>query len=656
MASIVICEKPSQARALQAAIGEKYGKIYPASGHLYTLADPEAYGPEWANRAGFAVYRPKVWLKCPTTGNDDEDQKRLDRVRATITTALKSASRVYIATDCDREGEVIGREILEVNNYKGPAFRVLFNADDADSLREAFTKAIPVSDMEHIYQSGLARERADYIWNLSLTRAATAALIRPDHFGVIGIGRVKTPTLGIICRRELQVEAWKPSDAHVVRLTLETPAGAVILTSSTDHIFENKAAADAVANAIVGNDIAVGVEVTRRRQGPPKPPDLNILQMTAARWGWSADRTLEIGQALYSTHKIMTYVRASARYYPESSIDEIPLMLEPLLTLPAYSGIASAAPVIRRGKGGVFSDEGLKGESHYAIMPNPKMLSEITGIVARLTPDETRLFDLVCRLFLQSVMPDREYEAIKATAEQGGITYSGSMQRTLVGGWTALRAEAEGDDDDEPNLSQILQSGTYLAVKAEARPQQATPPRRYSMGTLIAAMINAWKFVQDERARERLKDAKGIGTVATRSTVIRGLIDQAQIAEGKTTFTPTQSGRDLFKTLHSIDPRLVDPVTTAEWELQIDEIARGQIPLDVFLDRIEAETARIVKAIQVQPPRPHFGRKREITPGMIKAVEAIQKAKRIFAPAGWRDEFSIADAFLRENGKAHAKQ
>jgi DNA topoisomerase-3 len=654
MDSIVLCEKGDQAANIKAAVGETYGRVLPASGHLYALAEPDAYGGDWTNWAGFHVYKPSEWKKTPTPGNDEKHQRRLDEARSAIAAALKSARRVYIATDCDREGEVIGREILDENWYKGEVFRVLFNADDPASLREAFAAPVPIREREHIYMSGLARERADFIWNFSLTRAVTSALIGKGYSGVIGVGRVKTPTLAIVARQEIKIAKWKPSDAHVIRLTIETPQGAVTLTSSGDKVFSDKQTAEAVAVVATGQEISVTVETSRKKQGPPRPPDLTVLQTTASRWGWPADKTLEIGQALYSTHKIMTYVRAATRYYPEQSIENVPAMLAALGNIAVYRDLLPGKPVIRTGKSGVFCDEALKGESHYGLMPNFKTIGELVAILPRLSPDEARLFDLVCRLYLQTVMPDHEYEATKTTADINGLSYAGTLRRGLVPGWKAAQAgepEGQGDDEDEAEISSPLVSGTYKVVKAEARPKQASPPRRYTQGSLITAMVNAAQFVTDEQLKARLKDARGIGTVATRDDVIRGLIEQHQIGEVKSSLAPTKSGLQLFLMLHEIDPRLVDPGTTAAWELQIDEIARGNLDLDTFLQAIAAEAARLIEKIKIQPSNPLFGIPLPPTAAMKKAVAAVRKATGKLPPSGWETNFAAASAFLDQNGK-----
>ncbi|MDD3446975.1 MAG: toprim domain-containing protein, partial [Zavarzinia sp.] len=207
MKTIVICEKGSQRANIIAAIGDSFGQVLAASGHLFTLATPEQYGPPWDDWRGFHVYRPAGdgWRMVPTSDPDEGRDKIGRAARETIGRALASAQRVYIATDADREGEVIGREILDEFGFQGEAFRVLFTSEDPATIRDAFAAARPAREREPIYQAGLARARADYIWNFSLTRAATSALVQAGARTVIGVGRVKSPTLAIVCRREIQI-------------------------------------------------------------------------------------------------------------------------------------------------------------------------------------------------------------------------------------------------------------------------------------------------------------------------------------------------------------------------------------------------------------------------------------------------------------------
>lgn len=652
MRSIVLCEKPSQAANLRAAIGTVYGTILPASGHLYALAEPDHYGEHWKDWRSFTVYRPPEWIKLPTTGNDPNDRKRLNAAREAIAKALRGADRAYIATDADREGEVIGRELLEANGFAGEAFRILFTSEDPDSLKAAFASPIPLSEREPIYRAGLARERADFIWNFSLTRAATSALLTRDATSAVGIGRVKSAVLGIACRREIAVSAWKPSADHIVRLDIETPGGTARLTTDPSQTYPDKPAADAAIEKHRGEPIEITATATAKRQAPPKPPDLTTLQVTAAKWGWTAEKTLEVGQSLYSTHKIITYIRASTRAYPAGLSAEVPAILAGISACNALEAPSQADPVIRQGKGGTFSDAALAGESHHAIAPNYRTASDFARILPTLTDDEARLFRLICALFAECLAPDYEYESTTLAATFDDRSLSGTVTRALAPGWRAIRNDQPTGEDGPAILTAPVESGTYRPLDYGARPSKSKAPPRYTHGSLISAMSNAWQFVQAGDRRDRLKEAKGLGTVATRDQIIKGLLDQKQLTEAKKTIVPTNGGLDLFTLLYRLDPRLVDPATTAEWELKIDEIARGTLSLDDFLTEIATETAAVIKKIRQESQKIVFGAARKPTPSMIKAVEAIQKAKRTRAPAGWRTSYATAAEFL----DAHASR
>lgn len=660
MKSLVICEKGSQRANIVAAIGDRFGQVLAASGHLFTLAMPEEYSEAWADWRGFHVYRPPgdAWKLVPTVDPDEGRAKIAQVARQAIERALPSARRVYIATDADREGEVIGRELLDVYGFKGETFRVLFASEDPETIRDAFTAAIPIADREAIYQAGLARARADFIWNFSLTRAVTSALVQPGAKAVVGVGRVKTPTLAIVCRREIQIQQHKTNEAQAVRLVLETAAGTVTLTSDKDAPFTDKAEAQAFAASLVGQSFDLTADVSKLRTGPPKPPDLGVLQALGGRWGWSAEKVLDAGQQLYSGHRIMTYVRAATRYYPEAMIAAVPAILDALRAVAAYAPMVPAEPVIRRGAGGAFSDAGLAGESHHALAPNPKaaVLADLPAVLPALSAEERRLFDAVVTLFLQALSPDYEGERVAYSIE-AGRKFAGSATRTLVPGWRGLGEADEADEAEQDAVAERFAApGRYTVTSAEAFTRKAAPPKRYNQGSLVSAMINAWQFVPEPERRARLKEAKGIGTIATRAEVIAGLLDQAQLAESANKLAPTKSGMELFAILYRIDPRLVDPGNTADWESKIDEIARGTLAPGAFLDEIEAETRRLVEVIRQQKPSALFGTPAAPSSAQLKAVTAVMKATGKMPPADYRTNAGSAAAFLDQYGAKNARK
>lgn len=656
MTSIVIAEKSSARKNIEAAVGDKFGKVYASSGHLYCLVEPDEYGGDLADWRSFATLVPPEWKKRPTTDDRPGEQARLDKLRAELTKALKGADTVYLATDNDLEGELLGREILDENNFKGRVFRIIFTDEDPKSLQKAFSNPVPIEERENIYQAAIARERADYIWNLSLTRAATSALIPQGSRGVIGIGRVRSPTHAIVCRRELQIKGFKEAKTYSVKVTLDTPAGPLALSVPKESVYQDEDAANKAAKAIMAaGEATLTVETKKGKKAPPRPPSLAALQILASRWGWAVDKTLEVGQEVYSTAKIMTYVRGAVRYYPESMIENVPKILQGLAAqIPELKGIPSE-PVIRTGKSGFFCDAALEGESHHALAPNVNTIDELKQRFDPLPEDQKRLYILMAQMFIQAVSPDEEFTAYSFKAnldieDAPPLTATGRVQNEP--GWKAVGSEQEDEDADDDQAASYPPAGTYKIIAAEAFKRASSPPQRYTQGTLLESMIKAWRFVQDPNQRERLKASKGIGTEATRGGIIRGLIEQGLMVDNKT-LSPSEAGLLLFATLHKIDPKLVDPGTTANWENEIDAISKGKASMSGFVDEVAKEATRLVQIMKNCPSSPLFGELVPPTPAMKKAVEAIAK-KGPKPPAGWKLSAKLAGEYLDKHAKPKA--
>lgn len=648
--SVVICEKPSQAENIRAAIGASHGEVLPAQGHLFTLADPETYKSEWKAWAGFHLLHPERFEKVPTKGEDAERTKQQDRKRDAIARALKGATRVVIATDCDREGQVIGTEIVETLGFRGEVMRAMFTSEDPATLTEAFAAIKPNDHYRPLYEAGLARERADQVYNLSLTRAATTALVPPGVRSIIGIGRVRTPTLGIVCIREIAIARFAPSTSYGVTATVRAGTAELALSHHSDSppVLDRTEGEAAVAAAI-GATGTLDVTTTRKRKAGPKPPDLSTLQEIAGRWGWTASKVMDVGQALYDRHKIISYLRAETRYLPEVLIPAAKEITAALATFGPWQAQAPATATIRTGKQGVFSDAGLGGESHHAIIPNAKTLATLPAVYDQLDADERRLFDVIARLFLQAMSVDYEYDETAVALAIGETTYAAKGTVPIVQGWRALRATADGEDraeKDEPNEIPALETGIAATiVSAQLAEKTTRPPERFNEGSLVKAMKNAAQFIRDPVLKERLKDAKGIGTQATRDTVIAGLKDQGLLMTKAGKLYPTQAGMAVFTILHKAAPALVDPGTTAVWESRIDEILAGGISVDTFVAEVAAETRRLIDVLRQSPPTTAFGTAAP-TPKMIKAVEAISSKTKTAPPPSFRTDFAACKVFL----------
>src|SRR4051812_2268140 len=355
---LVITEKTSQAKDVRAAVGSRYGAVLPAEGHLFDLQEPEDVVPEWKRWTAVLLRPDPLYGTRPASGGN-----KAAKLKA-IRDALRSARRVWLATDCDREGQLIGQEILEHLRFRGEVMRVMFTAQDPQTIRDAFARARPNDEFAPLYAAAVARRQADQIYNLSLTRTATVTLGGGQR-SVIGIGRVKTPTLAIVCRRELEIRAFVPEPYHEVVAVAAVPTGRFQMRHAPKERIRTREAAEAIAAAADGYKGPLGVKVEDKRQAPPRLHDLPSLQkLCGSRFGWSAAKTLEVAQELYdgAGKKVITYPRAETRYLPESLIGDAPRIVAALHAGQSFAAIpVPQPPLIRRGAGGPFSDRGLAG-------------------------------------------------------------------------------------------------------------------------------------------------------------------------------------------------------------------------------------------------------------------------------------------------------
>lgn len=591
---IVITEKASQARDVRAAVGGRYGAILPAEGHLLDLAEPGDVDPAWKRWAPVLLRPEGLYGTKPAAGGN-----KAAKLRA-IREALRTADCVWLATDCDREGQLIGQEILEHCGYRGEVRRAMFTAQDPQTIRDAFASAKPNSEYAPLYAAAAARRQADQIYNLSLTRTATVTLARGAR-AVIGVGRVKTPTLAIVCRRELEIRHFVPQAYFEVVATARVEAGAFRMRHAPKERILKREDADAIAALAQGFEGPLQVKVEDKRQGPPRLHDLPSLQkLCGARFGWSAAKTLEVAQDLYDGQgkKVITYPRAETRCLPESLIPDAPRIVAALRAGQAYAAVpVPEPPVVRRGAGGVFNDKGLQGASHHAVIPNVNTVGDLKAIWPLLSSDERRLFDVIARAYLAALMPDFCYRQTTATLDVQGHPFRGTGRQPIELGWRAAFPDwrpAEEQGEDGQVLPPLRHGEPALLTEAAVEDKETRPPPRYSEGTLVEAMQNAWRFVDDEALQARLREAKGIGTPATRAEIIRGLKTQDFLAPDGKHVVPTARGLALFGVLERADPALVDPGVTAQLECLLDEVLVGRQGMVGAIDAVCVQASRII--------------------------------------------------------------
>ena len=660
---IVITEKSSQAKDVRAAVGSRYGTVLPAEGHLLDLCEPEDVNPAWKRWSTDLLKPEGLYGTKPATGGNKA--AKLKAIRA----ALRTAKRVWLATDCDREGQLIGQEILEHCGYRGAVMRVMFTAQDPKTIRDAFSHARPNAEHAPLYAAAVARRQADQIYNLSLTRTATVTLGCGAQ-GVIGVGRVKTPTLAIACKRELKIRDFIPVPYFEIAAAVQV--GAFRMRHAPKDRILKREDAEAVVKAAQDFAGPLGVRVEDKRQRPPKLHDLPSLQkLCSARFGWSASRTLEVAQELYDGggKKILTYPRAEVRYLPESAVADAPKIVAGLRAGIAYAAVpVPSPPVIRKGRNGSFHDKGLEGASHHAVIPNVNTIGDLGEIWPRLSGDEKKLFDAVARSYLASVMPDYRYRQTTVTLDVRGFAFRAAGRQPIEAGWRDAFPDwrpAEEKGEEAQALPVLRDGETARLCDPEIENKETRPPPRYKEGTLIEAMQNAWRFVEDEALRDRLKEAKGIGTPATRGEIIAGLKKQGFLTVREKNIVPSDRGLALFGVLERADPALVDPGVTAELECLLDDVVLGKQEMTVAIDAICDAARRIIgrlgegaaggAAVALGDASGGYnGKDRPPTAAMKRFAASIAKRKGIKPSAGYTKSASVCRQFLDRHAPARA--
>ena len=662
-AQVVIAEKASQAKDVRAAVGTRYGTVLAAEGHLLDLCEPEDANPAW-KRWSTELLRPDgLYGTKPATGGNKAS--KLAAIRA----ALKTAGRVWLATDCDREGQLIGQEILEHCGYRGEAMRVLFTAQDPETIRAAFRRARPNAEHSRLYEAAVARRQADQIYNLSLTRTATVTLGR-DSRGVIGIGRVKTPTLAIACRRELEIRGFVAKGYFEVVATAHAGAGSFPMRHAPKDRTVERAKAQAVADAAREFEGPLAVRVEDRSRRPPRLHDLPSLQkLCSTRFGWSASKTLEVAQKLYDGEgkKILTYPRAEVRYLPESAIADVPGIVAGLRAGRSYASIpVPSPPAVRKGRNGAFHDKGLEGASHHAIVPNVNRIGDLRAIWPRLSQDEKKLFDAIALSYLAAAMPDYRYRETTVALDVRGHEFRASGRQPIAAGWRDAFPDWRPEEEKDEAVLPVLRDGEAARLRDPAVEDKETrPPPRYREGTLIEAMQQAWRFVGDEALRDRLREAKGIGTPATRAEIIGGLKKQGFLAAQGKNIVPTERGLALFAVLERADPALVDPGVTAEMECLLDDVLTGRQEMMGAIDAVCDSARRIIGKVAESAAggervgageAPVPGPDRPPTAAMRKFAASIVKRKRIKPPAGYTKSAAVCRSFLDEHAPGRVER
>ncbi|MDF3172065.1 DNA topoisomerase III [Pseudomonas sp. ER28] len=605
---LFICEKPSQARdiarVLQASNrgdGCLKGQNITVTwcvGHLLETAPPEAYGDykRWSlddlpiiPRCWQVVAKPKVASQLKV-----------------ISHLLRTCSEVVIATDADREGEMIAREILERCQYHGPILRLWLSALDEASIRRALSALRPGEQTLPLYHCALARSRADWLVGINLSRLFTLLGRRAGFDGLLPVGRVQTPTLRLVVERDRAIASFVPQpfwtvDAHLEQDGIRFHARWQLQTEDSDPVgrcIDETAAQQAVRRLTHAGSAQVdSVEVERVREGPPLPFDLGTLQeICSAKLGLGAQETLATAQALYETHKATTYPRSDCGYLPDSMLDEVPRVLQALAAAaPSLGAVLKEVDPCRRSRAWNSS----KITAHHGIIP-----TAVTLDLAQLSERERSVYTLIRARYLAQFMPEHEYLKTQALLHSQTDQLVARGKQILVRGWRAVINEADGNEPAEQaqRLPTLRESATVALIDATLNAQRTQPPKAYTEGTLVKAMKTIANQVAEPRLKQKLKESRGLGTEATRAAIIQGLIDHGYLTKKKRSLTASAAAHTLIE---AVPPEVADPVMTALWEQALDRIESGQLSVETFLAKQAEWLTRLVRnnaTLTLRPP------------------------------------------------------
>src|SRR5919197_1364074 len=533
--TLVIAEKPSVGRDLTRVLPGAFAKhegylesdshiVTWAVGHLVQLAEPDEYDPKY--KKWRMADLPIVPDEFRLVVRDERSRKQM----GVITKLLKrdDVDEVVNACDAGREGELIFAWTYQKAGANKPVERLWLSSMTTAAIREAFGALRPRQEFARLEEAARSRSEADWIVGMNATRAATIRL-RSSFDGAVSLGRVQTPTLAILARREEEIRAFKPEKYWLVDANFEADgarryegrfhAGAQPRLKSADD-------AQAIVEAVRGQRGEITkLEKTKRKERAPLLYDLTSLQREAnTRFGFSARRTLAAAQRCYEEHKSLTYPRTSSRYLTSDMVSEIKPTAGHVGRRDEYRKAAEYVRALDLLPLGRVVDDAKVGD-HHAIIP-----TNSPHDLAKMNDDDRRIYDLVARRFLAVFHPDAEFEntRVETTVATHGFRTRGQV--LLVPGWRGVYGElpeGESSDDDEGRDQQLprLERGEAVDTReAEALEKETKPPRRYSDASLLAAMETAGKLVEDDELREAMKES-GIGTPATRAAIIERLID-----------------------------------------------------------------------------------------------------------------------------------
>lgn len=610
---LIIAEKPSLARAIADALPgssrREEGALVAGDttvtwclGHLLEQAPPDAYDPAYKQwRLDHLPILPQRWKLIPRP----KARGQLGVIRR----LLKQADQVVHAGDPDREGQLLVQEVIEELGWKGPVSRLLVSDLNRPAVAKALAQLEDNARYRPLYLAAEARSRADWLYGINLSRAWTLVGRQAGHDGVLSVGRVQTPVLGLIVRRDAEIAAFVPRPFYVLWADLATEQGQLRAwwqpgerhrLDEQGRLLE-RAPAELIAAQLPGAEGRLAkLETQQKRQAAPLPYSLSALQVDAARrYKLSAKGVLDACQSLYERHKLITYPRSDCRYLPEAHFALARKTLQSACsgdaTLQAW---CEGADFTRRSK--AWNDKQVG--AHHALSPTGTRAD-----MSRLTSAEAQVFQLIARNVLAQFYPALSYHEVKAEFELVGELFRAQGRAIIEPGWKPLFTTR----DEPAPLPPLTQGETARVFDQGIEDRETRPPEPFTDASLIKAMMNIARYVEDPAVKRTLRDTDGLGTEATRAGIIETLLDRGYLVRQQSALRATRTGHALIQALPEAASR---PERTALWEQTLTAIAeQGDAPA-VFLDGLIADLRDLLATADAQRMRDALGSAQGVEP------------------------------------------
>jgi DNA topoisomerase-3 len=620
MRRLFIAEKPSLARAIADVLPHAQRRdnfiacgndlVAWCAGHILELADADAYDPEFKQwRLEHLPIAPGEWKLTVKT----------PELLKTIKSLLAQVDVVINAGDPDREGQLLVDEVLDHLHYRGRVERILVSDLNPSAVRKALSALQPNTNFRHLYEAALGRQRADWLFGINMTRLYTV-LGRDAGYqgGTLSVGRVQTPLLGLIVRRDLEIEQFAAKPYLSIVADVAGAAQPFAATwrpgrSADDALDDegrliNLTFATAVVRKTTGQRGTVSkASRDKKAEAPPLPYSLADLQIDAGRkLGLNPKTILEVCQSLYEEHRLTTYPRSDCSFLPEGHLSQAADVVRAIAGVhPKLEAAAAAANLSLRSR--AWNDA--KVTAHHAIIPTPRPSA------SKLSAHERNVYELIARRYLAQFFPAFEYHQLEAELVVAGERFVAKGRQPIASGWRRLYdtsaekedleakdpdAAAADDDVDPHSLIPPLEQGQVLQVaKARIVEKKTRPPRRFTSASLVQAMTGIARYVSNPKIKALLRETDGIGTPATQANIIQTLFERGYIEEHKRQIVSTPTARALIRVLPTV---ATQPDMTAVWESTLRKVQEGLAPLDGFLAAVRSQLSDLVNRAKSGAP------------------------------------------------------